>query len=95
MSVSDILQNHAWAIIGTFLVNYVWSAFVSALPAPTVQSTTMYQFAFKFLNILAANISRAKSTAVEGSPNWAPAVAQQVQAVTGMTPVPPSKKISG
>jgi len=55
----------------------------------------MYQFAFKFLNILAANISRAKSTAVEGSPNWAPAVAQQVQAVTGMTPVPPSKKISG
>jgi hypothetical protein len=76
MSIVSILQSHLWAIVGTFITQYVWSAFVSALPAPTSASSTTYQFWFKFLNILAANIARAQRTAIENSPNWAPAVQQ-------------------
>jgi hypothetical protein len=63
-----------WAIIGTFVTQYVWSAFIGALPAPTSTSSTMYNFWFKFLNLLAANIARASSTHVENSPNWTAAV---------------------
>ena len=73
-TINSILQNHIWAIVGTFITQYVWSAFISALPAPTAASSGMYQFWFKFLNYLAANISRAKSTAVEQSPNFQDAV---------------------
>lgn len=88
-TVTAIFQNHLWAIVGTFITQYVWSAFISALPAPTAQSSVMYQFWFKFLNYLAANISRAQSTAVEKSPNWVPAVQQ----ATGQTPpAPPQGK---
>jgi hypothetical protein len=65
-----------WAILGTFATQYAWSAFIGALPAPTATSSTGYQFAFKFLNILAANISRASSTAVENSPNFNDAAAK-------------------
>lgn len=82
-TVSAILASHGWAIIGTFVTQYVWSAFISALPAPTAQSSTMYQFWFKFLNYLAANISRAKSTALEGSPNFVPAVQQAIRQQNG------------
>lgn len=82
-TVTTILSNHLWAIVGTFITQYVWSAFISALPAPTAQSSGMYQFWFKFLNVLAANISRAKSTAVEGSPNFTPAVQQAVRVQNG------------
>ena len=63
-----------WAIIGTFVTQYVWSAFIGALPAPTAASSTMYNFWFKFLNLLAANIARATSTHTENSPNWNDAV---------------------
>ena len=73
-TVGSILSNHMWAIIGTFITQYVWSAFVSALPAPTATSSTGYQFWFKFLNILAANLARAQNTAVERSPNFQDAV---------------------
>ena len=61
-------------VLCTLTVGYVWSAFISALPAPTASSSTMYQFWFKFLNVLAANIARASSTKVEGSPNFQQAV---------------------
>lgn len=61
----------------TALAGAVWSAFVSSLPAPTAQSTAKYQFWFKFFNTLAANFARAKSTAVENSPNFAAAVNAQ------------------
>jgi hypothetical protein len=58
----------------TLVCGAVWSAFVSSLPAPTAQSTPKYQFWFKFFNTLAANLARAKSTAVENSPNFQDAV---------------------
>lgn len=58
----------------TALAGAVWSAFVSSLPAPTATSTAKYQFWFKFFNTLAANFARAKSTAVENSPNFQEAI---------------------
>ena len=61
----------------TLTAGAVWSAFVSSLPAPTIHSTPKYQFWFKFFNTLAANFARAKSTAVENSPNFAAAVNAQ------------------
>jgi hypothetical protein len=64
----------AHQVLCTLAVGYVWSAFISALPAPTAQSSTLYQFWFKFLNVLAANIARASSTKVEASPNFQAAV---------------------
>ena len=56
---------------------YVWSAVISALPAPTGASSMFYQFVFKFLNVLAANITRSYKTAVENSPNFQGAVDRQ------------------
>ena len=73
-TVSSFFSNHLWAIIGTFMTQYVWAAFIGALPAPTSSSGTMYNFWFKFLNLLAANISRASSTHVENSPNFTDAL---------------------
>jgi hypothetical protein len=60
-------------VLCTVAAGYTWSAFISALPAPQANSSVMYQFWFKFLNVLAANISRAQSTRVESSPNFAAA----------------------
>ena len=67
----------AHQVLCTLAVGYVWSAFISALPAPTAASSTMYQFWFKFLNVLAANISRAQNTKVEASPNFHAAIQLQ------------------
>jgi hypothetical protein len=64
----------AHQVLSTFVVTSVWSAFISALPAPQAASGMPYQFFFKFANYLAANISRANSTKVENSPNFQAAV---------------------
>jgi hypothetical protein len=66
----------AHQVLFTLGAAYVWSSFISALPAPTATSSTFYQFAFKFLNVLAANIARARNNAVESSPNWTDALAK-------------------
>lgn len=87
MSVSAVLASHKWAIVGTFAAQYVWSAFIGALPSPTTTSSSMYQFFFKFLNLLAANIARATSTKTENSPNWNDAV----QKAMDMATAPPKK----
>ncbi len=84
-TISSIFQNHMWAIIGTFMTQYVWSAFIGALEAPTAQSSALYKFTFKFANGIAGNLARAKSTAVESSPNFQPAVQK---AINGGTPPP-------
>lgn len=70
------LYNFAVAhqVIATLAIGYVWSSFISALPAPTATSGAFYVFAFKFLNVLAANIARAKGPQVENSPNFQAAV---------------------
>lgn len=53
---------------------FVFSTFVSSLPAPTATSTAKYQFWFKFFNTIAGNLARANRTAVENSPNFQQAV---------------------
>lgn len=64
----------AHQVLVTLALGYVWSAFISALPSPTATASQFYQFSFKFLNVLAANISRASSTRIESSPNFQAAV---------------------
>lgn len=64
----------AHQVLVTLAAGYLWSSFISALPAPQAASSTIYVFFFKFLNVLAANIARAQSTAVENSPNFQAAV---------------------
>jgi hypothetical protein len=82
-------------VLCTLAVGYTWSAFISALPAPQASSSTLYRFFFTFFNVLAANISRAQSTRVENSPNFAAAFnAQNAKAgtdkvVVEMNPVEP------
>jgi hypothetical protein len=65
---------YAHQVLVTLGAGYLWSSFISALPAPQATSSTMYRFFFTFLNVLAANISRANSTKVESSPNFQAAV---------------------
>lgn len=67
----------ATTAIVTWLANSGFTIFATSLPAPTAQSSPSYQFWFKLLNNLAANLSRAKSAAVENSPNFI-AAAQKV-----------------
>ena len=62
-------------VILTWLSNNVVTAFISSLPAPTKDSSQNYIFWFKFCNTLAGNFQRAKSTALEQSPNFHDAVA--------------------
>jgi hypothetical protein len=64
----------AHQVLSTFIVTSVWSSFISALPAPQVTSSQLYNFFFKFANFLAFNLSRASSTHVENSPNFQAAV---------------------
>ena len=71
-TIWQFLNDHQ--VLCTLTAGYVWSAFISALPAPQATSSILYQFWFKFLNVLAANIARASSTKVESSPNFQNAV---------------------
>jgi len=64
----------AHQVLCTIIVGVVWSSLISSLDAPTATSSPSYRFWFKFLNALAANFARAKSTAVENSPNFQAAV---------------------
>lgn len=57
-----------------FIIYIAASAFISGMPAPTATSGTAYKWAFSSLNIFAANFSRASSTTLEKSPNFAAAV---------------------
>lgn len=63
-------MHHHQTVILTLIVYYVVSAAISAMPSPTAQSKPFYVWLFKFANTLAANLSRAYSTAVERSPNF-------------------------
>ena len=58
----------------TLAAYYVFGALVGGMPAPSATSSNAYRWAFSSLNILASNISRAKSTTLENSPNWQDAV---------------------
>lgn len=65
---------YAHQVMCTLAAGFIWSSFISALPAPTATSGGAYKFFFAFFNVLAANISRASSTHVESSPNFQDAV---------------------
>jgi hypothetical protein len=71
-SIVTFITEHptTFALIGY----YVGISFVGSLPAPTAASSMFYQFVFKFTNTLAGNLSRAYSSKVEASPNFAAAV---------------------
>jgi len=61
----------------TWAANSGFTIFATSLPAPTAQSSNSYQFWFKFLNRLAANLARANNTSVESSPNFQGALNRQ------------------
>ena len=87
MTFINFLGQHqivATAVL-TWLANSGFTMFATSLPAPTAQSTSRYQFWFRFLNNLAANVSRAKQNSVESSPNFQAAVTKQ----TDLAGVPP------
>jgi hypothetical protein len=67
----DIIHAHPFALVFSW---WVFSAATGSLPAPTAQSSPFYQWSFKFLNTIAANIARAYNTSIENSPNFLPAV---------------------
>jgi hypothetical protein len=83
--ISFIQAHQTTAALAGF---YVLSAFIGALPAPTAESGQFYKFFFAFANTLGANIARARSTAVEGSPNWAPAVQKHLDLTNQKPPAP-------
>src|SRR5882724_899151 len=71
----ELFQQHpVWATTCIFGFNSAVSAFVSAFPAPTKDSSTSYVVWFKFSNTVIGNLGRAKSTALENSPNFEDAV---------------------
>lgn len=65
---------HYHPALAALIAYYILSAAISALPSPTADSSKFYQWFFKFSNGIAANISRAYSTAIESSPNFHAAV---------------------
>lgn len=67
----NFIHAHPFALVFSW---WVFSAATGALPAPTAKSSPFYQWMFKFLNTIAANIARAYNTSVENSPNFLPAV---------------------
>ncbi len=87
-SLADFLSQHqiiATAIL-TWIANSGFTMFATSLPSPTAQSTAWYQFWFKFLNRLAANLSRANNSSVESSPNFQAAVTKQTD-LAGVAPI--------
>lgn len=58
-SIIHFLQAHPTSSI--LVSYYIVSAFVGSLPAPQQTSGLFYQFAFKFSNTLAGNLTRAFS----------------------------------
>lgn len=56
------------------VAQWIFTAAVGALVAPTATSSDFYQWFFKFTNTIAANLARAYNTNVEKSPNFLPAV---------------------
>lgn len=60
----DILYNHS-TIIG-IVAFWVFSAAVSAMPAPTTTSSASYLWAFNFLHTIAGNLTTAWGSKVPG-----------------------------
>jgi hypothetical protein len=78
-TIMQLYQQHPYilSVVSTWMFNNVLSAFVGAFPAPTKESGIRYVWWFKFSNTVIGNIMRAKSTAIEKSPNWKDATQTQ------------------
>lgn len=59
-----------------FVIYIAFASLVGGMPAPTKDSSVGYQWAFKSLNMFAANFTRATSTKLEKSPNFQDAIAK-------------------
>jgi len=70
--MANLFIHHPYlaSTIATWLFNNIVTALISNLPAPTKDSTPNYVYWFKVLNTIIGNLQRAKSTALEQSPNW-------------------------
>ena len=80
-SISAFVQSHQ--AISLLVAYYITSAFTASLPAPTKDSSPLYVFSFRFVNILAANVVRAYSSHVENSPNFKDAIELHKQKENG------------
>lgn len=59
-------------------LSYVFTAWVGSMRTPTDQDTEEYRQRFRFWNKLAGMVQRARSTAIEQSPNFIPAAEKYV-----------------
>jgi len=55
-----------WGVVAAY---WTFAAAIGALEAPTEKSGAFYRWAFKFLNTLAANVTRAFSSKIPGLKN--------------------------
>ncbi len=81
MTLIDYIQAHPYISGATAfgVLKYLADCFISPMPAPMADSSASYKYWFKVLNRFAANLPRAKSTAVENSPNFIPAVENHIK----------------
>ena len=70
-------------MVGTWLFNNIVTVLVSSMPAPTKDSSARYVYWFKVLNTIIGNAARARSTALEQSPNWQAAIDAHIAKVAG------------
>jgi hypothetical protein len=84
-----ITHPYLLAVGATWVFNNIVTALISALPAPTKDSTARYVYWFKVANTITGNLKRAQSTALEDSPNWQAAIDAHLQKM-GLNP-PPSE----
>ena len=62
---TGLLSNwHFYALVAGY---YTFAAAVGAMPSPDAVSSKFYAWSFKFLNTLAANLSRAASGKIPGA----------------------------
>lgn len=59
---------------GHFILYIVASNAIGSMPSPGAASTPFYVWAFRFLNGMASNLTRAFASKVESSPNFQDAV---------------------
>lgn len=69
-------MNTLWQFAVAHQLGIFWafSAAVGTMPAPTATSGVAYAWAFRFFNVIAANVARGLNTKVETSPNFQAAV---------------------
>jgi hypothetical protein len=74
--IAQLYQQHPYSasIISTWIFNNIITVMISSLPSPTKDSSVAYSYWFKVLNTIIGNLSRAKNTALESSPNYQDAV---------------------